>query len=193
MSVPPFAVGFVVAMISSWLSDRYRCRGIVVIISSIFCVIGFAMFLGTFEAAVRFNLPDLHIGLGSKSHHVQYGSLFFSIPGTYTTAPTLSAWSSNNAAPQTRRATAIAIGFIMTNSGGILATWLLGSLSPAPEYTSATITLLVFSAVMALFGGVNLFYLWNQNKKKAEIRRTLTREHENSGLGDRSAWFIYNL
>ncbi|KAJ3913969.1 major facilitator superfamily domain-containing protein [Lentinula edodes] len=175
MSVPPFAVGFVVAMISSWLSDRYRCRGIVVIVSSIFCVIGFAMFLG------------------SKSHHVQYGSLFFSIPGTYTTAPTLSAWSSNNAAPQTRRATAIAIGFIMTNSGGILATWLLGSLSPAPEYTSATITLLVFSAVMALFGGVNLFYLWNQNKKKAEIRRTLTREHEKSGLGDRSAWFIYNL
>jgi sugar phosphate permease len=175
MSVPPFAVAFVVSMISAYVSDRYRCRGIVVIVSSIACVIGFAMFLG------------------SKSHHVQYGSLFFSIPGTYTTAPTLSAWGSNNAAPQTRRATAIAIGFIMTNSGGILATWLLGSLSPAPRYTSATITLLVFSIVMALFGGANLYYLWSQNKKKAFIRRTISREHEKTGLGDRSAWFIYNL
>lgn len=133
---------------------------------------------------------------GSRSHHIQYGSLFFSIPGTYTTAPTLSAWSSNNAAPQTRRATAIAIGFIMTNSGGILATWLLGSLSPAPEYTSATITLLVFSLFMAIFGAINLGYLWSQNKKKAENRRRTTVEQEKeekSGLGDRSAWFVYNL
>lgn len=130
---------------------------------------------------------------GSKSHHVQYGSLFLSIPGTYTTAPTLSAWGSNNAAPQTRRATAIAIGFIMTNSGGILATWLLGSLSAAPRYTSATITLLVFSIVMALFGGANLYYLWSQNKKKAEIRKTMTHEQEKPGLGDRSAWYVYNL
>ncbi|KAE9395528.1 MFS general substrate transporter [Gymnopus androsaceus JB14] len=151
MSVPPFAVAFVVAMISAYVSDRYRCRGLIVIISSVFCVIGFGMFLG------------------SKSHHVQYGSLFLSIPGTYTTAPTLSAWGSNNAAPQTR------------------------SLSAAPRYTSATITLLVFSIVMALFGGANLYYLWSQNKKKAEIRKTMTHEQEKPGLGDRSAWYVYNL
>ncbi|KIK65255.1 hypothetical protein GYMLUDRAFT_195081 [Collybiopsis luxurians FD-317 M1] len=175
MSVPPFAVAFVVAMISAYISDRYRCRGAMTIVSSLFCVIGFAMFLG------------------SKSHKVQYGSLFFSIPGTYVTAPTLSAWGSNNAAPQTRRATAIAIGFIMTNSGGILATWLLGSLSPAPRYTKATITLLIFSILMALFGGINLYYLWSQNKKKAQMRKTITREQEHPGIGNHSAWFIYNL
>lgn len=46
MSVPPFAVAFVVAMISAYVSDRYRCRGLIVIISSVFCVIGFGMFLG---------------------------------------------------------------------------------------------------------------------------------------------------
>lgn len=46
MTVPPFAVGFVVAMISAFISDRYRCRGLIVIVSSLFCVIGFAMFLG---------------------------------------------------------------------------------------------------------------------------------------------------
>jgi hypothetical protein len=70
--------------------------------------------------------------LGSAKHNVQYGSLFFSIPGIYIVAPTLTTWLANNATPHTRRATAIAITFILTNSGGILATWLLGSLSPPP-------------------------------------------------------------
>ncbi|KAK1233518.1 hypothetical protein PQX77_003329 [Marasmius sp. AFHP31] len=175
MSVPPFAVAFVISMICAFISDRYRCRGYIVMFSGLLATIGFAMFLG------------------SKSPKVRYGSLFFSIPGTYTGAPTLSAWQSNNASPQTRRATAIAFGFIMSNSGGILATWLLGSLSPAPQYTSATITLLVFSVCILLGAGVNVAYLKSQNKKKAEIRKTIARVEEKPGLGDRSAWFIYNL
>lgn len=124
---------------------------------------------------------------------MQYGSLFLAIPGTYTAAPTISAWNSNNAAPQTRRATAIAIGFIMTNSGGILATWLLGTISAAPRYTSATITLMVFSIFMAIGAAGNVVYLRNQNKKKERIRATSSRQDEQPGLGDKSAWFVYNL
>lgn len=126
-------------------------------------------------------------------HHVQYGSLFFSIPGTYILAPTLSTWLANNAAPHTRRATAIAIGFILTNSGGILATWLLGSLSPAPRYTKATITLLIFSIIMVFFSGINWWYLWDQNKKKRATRAMMSRSQEDPSLGDKSAWFEYNL
>ncbi|THU98827.1 MFS general substrate transporter [Dendrothele bispora CBS 962.96] len=176
MSVPPFAVAFVVAMISAYISDRFQCRGIISIVSSVFCVIGFAMFLG------------------SHNTNVQYGSLFFSIPGTYTLAPTISSWASNNSSPQTRRATAIAIAFILTNSGGILATWLMGTLSLAPRYTKATITLLVFSALCAVVSGINLMYLSSQNKAKAVRRRELGKKSsEEQGLGDKSAWFVYNL
>ncbi|TFK36156.1 major facilitator superfamily domain-containing protein [Crucibulum laeve] len=175
MSVPPFAVAFVVNMIGACISDRYRCRGLVSIFSCSLCVIGFAMFLG------------------STKHSVQYGSLFFSIPGAYLGAPTVSAWSANNVTPHTRRATALAIGFIMTNTGGILATWLLGSLSPPPRYTKATITLLVFSILMTIFSGLNLCYLWDQNKKKKSIRQTISRHEEDPMLGDKSAWFEYAL
>lgn len=124
---------------------------------------------------------------------MQYGSLFFSITGAYSGAATLSTWNANNATPHTRRATTIAIGFIMTNSGGILATWLLGDLSPAPRYRKATITLLIFSALMVLFSAVNLVYLWDQNRRKRAIRANESREHEEQGLGDKSAWFEYNL
>ncbi|KAL0958482.1 hypothetical protein HGRIS_000621 [Hohenbuehelia grisea] len=175
MSVPPFACAFVVTTIASYVSDRYRCRGYTVIFCSILCVIGFGMFLG------------------STNHHVQYGSLFLSITGTYCAAPALSTWGANNATPHVRRATAIAIGFIMTNSGGILATWLLGSLSPAPRYTKATITLLVFSIGMVLFAAMNLVYLRQQNTKKALYRATHTKADEPKGLGDRSAWYEYSL
>ncbi|GLB38895.1 putative major facilitator superfamily protein [Lyophyllum shimeji] len=174
-SVPPFAAAFVVTMVAAYISDRYHCRGYVSIFSGILCIIGFAMYLA------------------SHSFKVKYGSLFFTISGAYCAAPSLSTWGANNAAPHTRRATAIAIGFIMTNSGGILATWLLGSLSAPPLYTKATITLLVFSVVMVIVTAMNLYYLWDQNKKKAEIRATTTRSDEQPGLGDRSAWFIYNL
>lgn len=175
MSVPPFVVAFVLSMTGAYVSDKYRCRGIVAMFSSFLCVMGFGVFLG------------------ATTPHVQYGSLFFSISGTYLAAPTLSTWSANNAAPHARRATAIAIGFIMTNSGGILATWLLGSLSPAPRYLKATRTLLTFSVLMFLLSGMNTCYLWNQNKKKKNIRVTSKKDEEKPGLGDLSAWFEYAL
>ncbi|KAJ7490999.1 major facilitator superfamily domain-containing protein [Mycena latifolia] len=175
MSVPPFSVAFVLTMITAYVSDRYQCRGAVTVFASVLCTIGFAMFLG------------------STNHHVQYGSLFLSIPGTYLMAPAISTWNANNAAPHVRRATAIAIGFIMTNSGGILATWLLGSLSPAPRYTKATKILLIFSVLMGVFAVLNIVYLQRENKKKAEKRATSTRVEEPAGLGDKSAWFVYSL
>ncbi|KAF9227690.1 MFS general substrate transporter [Gyrodon lividus] len=175
MSVPPFAVAFVSSMISAFVSDRYHCRGSTAIFFSVLEVIGFSMF---------------HV---SKSNHIRYGSLFFSISGAYCAAPALTTWVANNSAPHVRRATSVAIAFIMTNAGGILATWLLGSLSPAPNYTKATITLIIMSVGMAVFSALNLAYLWGENRLKAEKRKQMTKEEEPDGLGDRSAWFVYSL
>ncbi|KAG6828233.1 hypothetical protein H0H92_008731 [Tricholoma furcatifolium] len=174
-SVPPFAVAFAVTMVGAYLSDRFGARGLVSMFAGVLATIGFAMFLA------------------SKSLHIKYGSLFLSISGAYSAAPALSTWGANNAAPYTRRATAIAIGFIMTNSGGILATWLLGTLSPAPLYRKATIICLIFSVLVVILSAVNVAYLHSQNKKKEQIRATTRREDEKPGLGDRSAWFVYNL
>lgn len=81
----------------------------------------------------------------------------------------------------------------MTNIGGILSTWLLGSLSPPPKYTKASITFVVFAVGMVVCTGLNLLYLSRENKKKAEKRRTTPKQDEAEGLGDRSAWFVYLL
>ncbi len=162
-------------MILAYVSDYYHCRGFVAILSSFSSIIGFTMFLA------------------SSKHHIQYASLFFSISGAYVAAPTLATWSANNASPHTRRATAIAISFITTNSGGILATWLLGTLSQGPRYLLATRVMLIFSVLMVVFIALNILYLWDQNKKKAAFRMASTPEQERPGLGDKSAWFIYSL
>ncbi|KAK0188283.1 major facilitator superfamily domain-containing protein [Armillaria mellea] len=95
--------------------------------------------------------------------------LFLSIPGVYTSAPTLSTWNSTNSAPHVRRATAIAIGFMMTNAGGILSTWLLGSLSTAPRYVLGTRVMVAFSGGMALGSALCLWYFVWMNQKKRKM------------------------
>lgn len=156
----------------SFLSDRYGCRGLTILVCSIFSIIGFSMFLG------------------SDDSHVRYGAIFLLVSGTYCAAPPLQTWVANNSAPHVRRATALAIFLIMTNSGGILATWLLGSLSPAPKYTNATITLLVFNIGIFVFSLANLVYLTKRNKVKAQQRQTSLDE---PGLGDDSVDYRYLL
>jgi len=164
-----------VTNVASFIADRYHCRGFVTIFSSICCVVGFAMFLC------------------SHSKAVLYGSLFLTVGGINCSSPALAAWVANNVSPHVRRATALAVLSGVTNSGGILSTWLLGSLSKAPRYTSGTITLLVFSVAMTVFAALTLWYLWNENKRKKIIRETTVPADEPEGLGDRSAWYEYIL
>lgn len=174
MSVPPFAVAWAVMMIFAFISDRYRARGVINIFASVLGVIGFSIFYAT------------------KTHAGRYASLFFSITGVYLIAATLTTWVANNSAPATRRATCIAIAFILTNSGGILATWLLGSLSPAPDYVSATKTFIIMCVLSVVFCAANLVYVVRENSRKALLRQQMSKQDEPKGLGDRSAWFVYS-
>jgi len=182
---------FSVAMISAVISDRYGCRGYIFIFFSLCNIVGFVMFYGA-SCTTRPDITILYFA-ASKSYHVRYGSLFLTISGNYAGAPPVITWITNNSAPHIRRATAVAIAFIMTNSGGILATWLLGFLSPAPNYTKATVTFIIMSVAMLVLSCINLAYLSHQNRLKAQRRQQVALEDEPEGLGDKSAWFIYNL
>ncbi|KAG6836779.1 hypothetical protein H0H93_003371 [Arthromyces matolae] len=194
-SVPPFGVAFVVGMIAAFISDGFGARGLVSIFSSLLCTIGFSMYLGWYPSHVSLNHSTLnsHHDPGCASPHAKYGSLFFSITGAYIALPTLSTWIANNTAPHTRRATSVAFGSSMSNFGGILVTWLFGTLSPPPLYTKATVTLLTFSLLIVILTLATLWYLIVENREKEVIRKKVDRESEDIGLGDRSAWFVYNL
>ncbi|KAG6819167.1 hypothetical protein H0H93_014728 [Arthromyces matolae] len=166
-------------LISSYLSDRFGIRGLVIMVSCVIMSIGLALYLAT------------------SSLHVKYGSLFLIRGGFSSTFPALQAWITNNTAPFTRRATALSISTVMINLGGIFSTWLFGFISKPPFYKEATIVFLFFTCSTLVIAGMNLVYLSKQNAKKAMIRATHDQSHghedEEPGLGDQSAWFVYAL
>ncbi|TFK69373.1 MFS general substrate transporter [Pluteus cervinus] len=184
MSVPPFAVGFVVSLLGAYLSDHFSSRGLLSILTTLLTLTGALLFLLSPSSPHR-----MHV-------HIQYLSLFFLIPGAYTMAPCLCTWLSNNSHPHTRRATSIALSFMCVNTGGVLATWLWGSLSKAPDYKSATIVMIVLlgGELVCLVG--NWGWLKRENGRKVRRREVYGRgggDEGGDGRGDGSPWFVYSL
>ncbi|KAK0218592.1 major facilitator superfamily domain-containing protein [Armillaria nabsnona] len=171
MSVPPFAVAFALSMSSSYLCDKFHIRGLVCIVTSTITLIGFIIFLT------------------SSSLNTRYGSLFLTIPGVYTCTPTLGTWNSTNSAPHVRRATAIAVGFMVASVGGIVSTWLMGDLSTAPRYILGTKVMVGFSVGMIVGSALCLVHFVRMNVRKRKIKG-----QEVEGVdGDSAPSFVYLL
>jgi len=181
LTVPPYACSFVVSILSSYFSDKYKQRSAMAIGSSLLAAAGYAIFLGT----------------GNK--HSDYGALFLQIVGVYSAAPCLSTWNSNNVQPHFRRASAIAMAFMATNVGGIVSTWIF---TGPPRFRTASCINLAFSLGLAAMCFVVVLQLRSANlRKQAEVAR-LEREDpggawdslaERHRLGDRHPRFEYTL
>lgn len=180
-TVPPFAVAFVATVIGALVADKYKARGAVALFTTSLSVIGFAVFYT------------------SKTIGVRYFSLHMLITGVYATAPCLITWLSNNAAAHTRRATAVALGFIATNLGGIVSTWIFPK-SEAPKYKFAARFNLALNCFMLLGIATNIVLLRWRNKEKVEKRdniladvASLDAKEQYEILGDRHPDFKYTL
>ncbi|KAI8443354.1 major facilitator superfamily domain-containing protein, partial [Phakopsora pachyrhizi] len=188
LSVPPFAVAFIVMLFTSYISDRYRARGFIACSCAFLGMIGFAIFCGA--------------GVDQKS--LKYFSLFLSVPGIYSAAPPLFAWQANNSEGHYRRATAIALSSITGNCGGILSTWLFPR-SDSPRYHTGTIVNLIFSIGIIFFAVANRTWLMALNNRKTKNREKLLSKYENDQtknsteksdqawkeLGDKHPDFVY--
>jgi MFS family permease len=182
LTVPPFACAFVVTMISAFIADRYKRRGLTAICTTCLALVGFSIFLTT------------------HSKGAKYTALCFLITGTYSAAPSLISWIPNNVATHSRRATAVAMGFIATNVGGIVSTWIYPK-SSAPSYKLAArfnLSLVCISlALMALLVAL----LRYKNQKKAAGHRDgllqglsdMSAEEQHEILGDHHPSFKYTL
>lgn len=141
----------------------------------------------------------LHLLSGSTRAKIRYAPLFFSISGIYLSATTACTWLANNVTHHLRRATALAFGLAMSNVGGILATWLFGSLSMPPHYRTGTLVLMIFG-VVNFFGTIFcMVYFTMKNLQKKKTRQSIpegekaTRVLEEKRKGDGSAFFVYTL
>lgn len=181
LSVPPFAVAFFVTMISAFLADRYKARGLTAICTTCLAVAGFALFYGSDTIASR------------------YTALCFMIAGIYATAPSLISWVPNNTAAHIRRATAVAMGFIMTNIGGIISTWIYPK-SAAPAYSFAAKYNLSLACITVVVVAGEVWLLKWKNIRKDEQRdlllekvNHLSTDEQFDALGDHHPDFKYTL
>jgi len=81
------------------------------------------------------------------------------------------------------------MGFIFTNSGGILSTWLFPG-KEAPRYHKGTSVLLAMSLCMPVFALLNTGQLYLENKRRAKLRDAGHVDDVQAGeIGDRSVNF----
>lgn len=181
MTVPPFAFAFVFTVCSSLMADRFHCRGAVAFIMNLFGIIGFSVFIASKETVIR------------------YVGLCFAITGVYAMAPSYCTWVPNNTAGRTRRATAIAVGFIFTNTGGIVSTWIYPKTN-APYYLFGAKFNLAMSTIPVGLITLAVFLLHRQNKLKVARREELladvkdfSHDEQMNILGDHHPDFKYTL
>ncbi|KAB8211151.1 major facilitator superfamily domain-containing protein [Aspergillus parasiticus] len=179
MTVPPYACGFVVTMITAYFSDRYQQRGIGAFVTSGIALIGAAL------------------AINGRSIGVRYAALVLLLTGVYACAPCLISWVPNNTAGHVRRATAVAMAFIATNCGGIMSTWIYPQKS-APYYElgsrfNLSLTVIAMALVVAQVG---LLRMLNRRKKTDPVGllrgvEDLPYEEQLDKLGDRHPRYKY--
>lgn len=121
LSVLPYAIAFVLMMIIATFADRCHQRGIANVSTLSLAIVGCALNLTCNLIAVRYTAQCLMVA------------------SIYSTAPSLLTWVPNNCAAYGRRATAVAIIFVTSNTGGMVATWLLSN-ERSPEIFGGNIS-----------------------------------------------------
>ncbi|KAL5343047.1 major facilitator superfamily domain-containing protein [Aspergillus crustosus] len=179
MTVPPYAVAFVITMVTAYIADRYRQRGIYAFVTSLISLVGAAMMLT------------------GKTIVVRYTALILLVTGVYASASCLISWVPNNTAGHVRRATAVALGFASTSSGGALSTWIYLK-SSAPYYALAARANLALVVIMLVGLVVQVFLLRRLNADKVARREEILNGLEGRGyeeqfavLGDRHPEYRY--
>ncbi|KAF4253329.1 hypothetical protein KXW65_001449 [Aspergillus fumigatus] len=179
MTVPPYAAGFFVTMLTAYISDRRQQRGAGAFITSGIALIGAAL------------------AINGRSVGIRYAALMLLVTGVYACAPCLISWVPNNTAGHLRRATAVAMAFIATNMRGIMSTWIYPRES-APYFHLGirfNLSLLVIAMVLVVVQVLLLRFL---NRRKERIPLELLRgtedlpyEEQFAKLGDRHPRYKY--
>lgn len=115
--IPPYACAFVVTIATAYISDRYRCRGLVVAAC-------FASGTITFLIQACVSTPSLHL---------RYAMLVLSTCATFACLPSLCAWVPDNVHTTTAASLANAISIAFSGPGQIIGVWTYKG-EQAPRY-----------------------------------------------------------
>ncbi|KXT05839.1 hypothetical protein AC578_1101 [Pseudocercospora eumusae] len=152
MTVPPYAVAYVVTVLVSWSADHFNARGLH---SAIFATIGAAGFLAS---AV---LPP-------HAYASRYGCLIVAASGAFSCIPPLLGWLSSNLFSTASVGLAIAINISFGAPGQIVGVWIYKANEKTRGYPTGhwTNAALLFFVAVGCVGLVLYYRLLNRRMKR---------------------------
>lgn len=149
MTVPPWAVGYVVSMLLAWSADRFNARGLHVSLAGVLTGTGFL--------ASRL--------LPAEAYLPRYGCLIVASCGAFPSAAPLTAWVTCNA-PSTRTlGLAAAMNNSMVGLASILALWVWRSVEEDRGFPTGNTVCAVAGYVTAGLALVLHFFYLRENKR----------------------------
>lgn len=145
MTVPPYAVAYVVTLAVSWSADHYNARSLH---SAVFSTIGAAGFMGSALLPPTSYLP-------------RYGCLIMAASGTFACIPPLLGWLSSNLHSTASVGLAIAINVSFGAPGQIVGVWIYKANEkargyPTGHWTNAALLFFVAAGCLTL----RVYYRW---------------------------------
>ncbi|KAL1593164.1 hypothetical protein SLS60_010772 [Paraconiothyrium brasiliense] len=149
MTIPPYAVAYVVSIATAWSSDHFNARALHSAVLSTIGAIGFL------ASAV----------LPADSYHARYGCLIVAASGAFSCIPPLLGWLSSNMHTTAAAGLAIALNVSWGAPGQIVGVWIYKADEKEKGYPTGHWTnfaMLLMVAVGCV--GMRFYYQW-RNKK----------------------------
>lgn len=146
LTAPPYAFAAIVMIATSWFSDRYRQRGLVLVFNACLCLIG---------------LPIMGF---AKNSAVRYFGVFLATAGCNGSIPVAATYQANNIRGQWKRAfcSATLVGF--GGLGGIVGSTVFRTVD-APGYVPGLAVTIGANVVIMMLVGVLSVYFKVQNQR----------------------------
>jgi hypothetical protein len=149
LSFPPYVAAAPWMLSTAWFADRYRKRGLVLILNASTAILGVAM-----------------MGFIRSSPGARYAGVFLGVCGCNSNVPTILSYMHNNIVGQTKRSVASALIIGGGAIGGIIASNIFRQ-ADAPEYRPAMVAAILTQAVTVALVAKN-FVVYGRANKRAE-------------------------
>ncbi|KAF2451878.1 MFS general substrate transporter [Karstenula rhodostoma CBS 690.94] len=149
MTIPPYAVAYVVSIVTAWSSDHFNARALHSAVLSTIGAIGFL------ASAV----------LPADSYHARYGCLIIAASGAFSCIPPLLGWLSSNMHTTAAAGLAIALNVSWGAPGQIVGVWIYKANEKEKGYPTGHWTnfaMLLMVAVGCV--GMRFYYQWRNRK-----------------------------
>ncbi|KAF8916083.1 MFS general substrate transporter [Mucidula mucida] len=156
-TVPPYAVAGFWALFVTYGGYRLRVRSLTILFTIPLVLSGYV------------------IAVATPSHHARYAACFLCVMGLVPTAPAIVAWGTDNASPDTMRATTSALIPSIGTIGAIVAVWTYLP-TDAPSFRKGSILNVATSSTVIVLVIIGALYIRWENGKRERGERNYRLE-----------------